>query len=198
MSAVSGHGIKLPGLPVTRRAIPKPTCTLANSMLEGNAAPSGIPGAYKRFSLGMKAALRSAASATPTQQPAPAAEKRLSLAPACSARLRKKTNEGAIPSLSKDTAASSVRPSQASASLKRPVPEPKGGPAKRSKGEPVSNIRSGLLRKRGASSVTAPSLDSEDTYLCECGRKTACKKCQHLLQENQKLRRELSTLKSHK
>ena len=34
MSAVSGHGIKLPGLPVTRRAIPKPTCTLANSMLE--------------------------------------------------------------------------------------------------------------------------------------------------------------------
>lgn len=41
--------------------------------------------------------------------------------------------EGAAPTVNKEAAACSTRPTRASTGIKRPVPEPKGGPAKRSK-----------------------------------------------------------------
>ncbi|XP_076148184.1 uncharacterized protein LOC143132505 isoform X2 [Alosa pseudoharengus] len=249
MAGPTAAGAKSSGLPVTRRTIPKPTrrtgvlgmATVANNTIEGIPAPSGIP-STNRLSLGMKAALRSAASIGPVPQPAPALQRRLSLAPVLSTRLKKKPNEGAIPTVSKEAAASSVRPSRASTGIKRPVPDPKGGPAKRSKedsthasvskdsasiagrlprtstglrkalpeakGElrrpsvgPASKLRSGLLMKKGpASLVTAPSLDSEGTYLCQGqehpDRKTDCKNCESLQQQIQQQRQEIEALKA--
>ncbi|XP_041930541.1 flocculation protein FLO11-like isoform X2 [Alosa sapidissima] len=261
-------GAKSSGLPVTRRTIPKPMrrtgvlgmATVANNTVEDIPAPSGIP-STNRLSLGMKAALRSAASIGPVPQPAPALQRRLSLAPVLSTRLKKKPNEGAIPTVSKEAAASSVRPSRASTGIKRPVPEPKGGPAKRSKEDsahasvskdsasiagrlprtstglrkalpepkaelrrpsvgPAAKLRSGLLMQKGpvlptvpedaisissnhtisASLVTAPSLDSEGTYLCQGqehpDRKTDCKNCESLQRQIQQQRQEIEALKA--
>ena len=74
--------------------------------------------------------------------------------------------EGAIPSLSKDTAASSVRPSQASASLKRPVPEPKGGPAKRSKGGKTHTHLRQECTLHSVLSKTSELTRSKPTELC--------------------------------
>ncbi|XP_062381460.1 uncharacterized protein si:ch211-126c2.4 isoform X2 [Sardina pilchardus] len=249
MAAPAAPGAKSSGLPVTRRTIPKPTrrigllgmATVGNSTVEGIPAPSGIPNT-NRLSLGMKAALRSATSTAPVPQPSLALQRRLSLAPALSTRLKKKPNEGAIPTVSKEAAASSVRPTRVSAGVKRPVPEPKGGPAKRSKEDsthtsvskdsvsiagrpsrtstglrkglpepkvelrrpsvgPASKLKSGLLMKKGpASLVTAPSLDSEGTYVCDGQEhpdcKTDCKNCECLRQQNQQLRQENEALKA--